>query len=179
MSVESSYQADLTQKERIYVESRLQGMTMVASARAAGVANPEAHGSDMEKRPKVQAAMVDAMEQSAAAVGFSRKEAHDLLMSAYYNADTAGEQIAAVRELIKLHGVAAPQQVEHKHTHEHSGELSLMSTEELMKLADMKDDLVIEGDFENIEDLDKLEFQGTDAAQADTQELLPDVSVGD
>jgi len=141
----------LTPKERIYVESRLAGLSKVASASAAGYAAPEKHGYELEKKEHIQKALLQAMEQIAEEIGFTRKEAHDMLMSAYMNAATAAEQIAAVKEMINLHGIAAPKQVEHKH--EHTGQVSLerMDTKELLELADMED-LVLEGDFEVIDD---------------------------
>ncbi len=154
---------DLNQKERIYVESRLAGMSQVASGRAAGIANPEKEASKWEKKPHVQAAIIAATEIFAQEVGFTRKDAHDMLMQAYYNADTAGEQIAAVRELIKLHGVAAPEKIEHEHTHKHEMQLEHMPLKELMKLAG-SEDLTLEGEFERVpEEQKQLEMDvGTD-----------------
>ena len=179
MTLESSF-LDLTQKERIYVEGRLKGMSKVASATAAGYANPKAEASRIEQQSNVQEALISAMQKSAEDVGFSRKEAHDLLMSAYYSADTAAEQIAAVRELIKLHGIAAPVQVEHNHKHVHEGELTMLSNDDLMEIADMRDDLVIDGEFEVLEDRERLEaLEATDGEHdSEIPEVLPDVSGG-
>jgi phage terminase small subunit len=136
----------LNPRESIYVDARLTGMSQVASAAAAGYKNPNSDGSDLEKRPHVQAAMVKRMEDTSREVDFSRREAHDLLMNAYVTADTAMEQIAAVREMIKLHGLAAPLKVEHKHNHGGTVQLEHMETTKLMELAGM--DLALEGEFE-------------------------------
>ena len=57
--------------------------------------------------------------------------------------------VMAVRAMIELHGIAAPKQVEHKHSHNHTHQLEYMETEELMKLADMND-LALEGEYEVI-----------------------------
>lgn len=141
----------LTPRESIYVQSRLAGLTQIASASAAGCPNPRVDGNKMEKKPHVQAAIMKAMSELAEEVGFTRKDAHDMLMSAYMNAATAAEQIAAVKEMIALHGIAAPKQVEHKHKHEGTVNLERMETTELMKLADMED-LVLEGEFEEVTD---------------------------
>lgn len=141
----------LTAKERIYVESRLSGLSKVASASAAGYASPKQHAYELEKKEHIQKALVSAMNDIAEEVGFTRKEAHDMLMSAYMNAATAGEQIAAVKEMVALHGIAAPKQVEHKHEHQGQVSLERMETAELMKLADMED-LVLEGEYEVIDD---------------------------
>jgi phage terminase small subunit len=138
----------------MFVQNRLSGLTQLASASAAGYSNPKI-GWDLEKKPHIQAALVQAMEEVAEEIGFTRKEAHEMLMNAYTNAATAAEQIAAVKEMINLHGIAAPKQVEHKH--EHTGNVSLerMETHELLKLADMED-LVLDGEFEVIDDQKRL-----------------------
>ena len=146
----------MTPKERVYTESRLAGLTQVASAAAAGIAIPNSNASRYEKNEKVQEAMLCAMNDLAEEIGFTRKEAHDMLISAYQNAATAGEQIQAVKELISLHGLAAPKKVEHKH--EHGGALSLerMETQELLELADMKH-LVLDAEYEDVTDDDNEE----------------------
>jgi len=105
----------------------------------------------LEKKDHIQHALMQAMNDIAEEIGFTRKEAHDMLMSAYMNAATAAEQIAAVKEMIALHGIAQPKTL--KVEHEHSGTVSLerMETSELLKLADMED-LALEGEFEVIDD---------------------------
>jgi phage terminase small subunit len=143
--------AKLTPKERLYVESRLGGLSKVAAASAAGYASPKKHSYELEKKKHIQAALVQAMHEIAEEIGFTRKEAHEMLMSAYMNAATAAEQIQAVKEMIALHGIAAPKQVEHKHEHTGTVSLERMETHELMKLADMED-LVLEGEFDVVDD---------------------------
>ena len=158
--------SELSPKERIYVKCRLDGMSQVASAGAAGWADPRRKASDIEKRPKVQAAILAACEDLAQEVQFGRKEAHDMLINAYHNAATATEQVAAVRELINLHGIAEPKKVEHQHTHGGKVELDRLPNDELMKLAGLED-LTLEGEFEVVKD-------GSDA-----QEALPNLRDGD
>lgn len=141
----------LTAKERIFVESRLAGLTQVAAAAAAGYAHPKTRGSELDAKPNVQAAMLEAMNDIAEEVGFTRKEAHDMLMQAYQNAATAGEQIQAVKEMINLHGLAVPKQIEHKHTHDGTISLERMETRDLLELAGM-DDFILEGEFTDVTD---------------------------
>jgi len=147
--------AKLNPKERIYVQSRLEGLTQIASASAAGYAHPKTRGNELEKKDHIQAAIISAMQETAEEVGFTRREAHDMLMSAYQNAATAAEQIQAVKEMIALHGLAVPKQIEVKHQHQGTVSLERMETSELMKLADMED-LVLEGEFEVINDQKRL-----------------------
>lgn len=147
--------AKLPVRERIYVENRLQGLSMTASAAAAGYKHPDRRGTELEKRERIQLAIVRASQEIADEVGFSRREAHDMLLDAYRNAATAAEQIQAVKEMINLHGIAAPKQVEVKHDHTGVVSLERMETSDLMKLADMGD-LTLEGEFEDMTDVKKL-----------------------
>lgn len=149
MSLPSSFR-NLTRKQQLYVEGRLSGLTQVAAATAAGYGTPRKEGNELEKNENVQAALVDMMQRSADEVGFSRKEAHDMYMEAYRNAETASEQIMAVNAMVKLHGLEKPKQVEVKHEHHHGGELELLPTEELMKLAGMDKALTLEGEYEEV-----------------------------
>lgn len=155
MSLPSSY-LSLTRIQRGYVDGRLAGLTQIASAAAAGCTDPRSEGSRLEKNENVQAAMVAMMEKSAEEVGFGRKEAHDMYMDAYTNAETATEQIAAVNAMVKLHGLEKPKEVVVQHNHSHTGKIEHMPTDELMKLAGMDSVLAIEGEYEEVEPKPKL-----------------------
>ena len=154
----------LSVKERLYVESRLSGLSQVASAAAAGYSRPRTDCSRVEKQENVQEAMMTAMSDLSEEIGFTRKEAHDMLMNAYMNAATAAEQIQAVKEMINLHGLAAPKVVEHEHTHKGSVTLERMEMDELLKIADMED-LTLEGEFEIVKEED----------ERDEAKLLPEL----
>lgn len=156
---------ELTPLKRMYVQARLEGLSITASAAAAGT--DKKNGSRLEKDPDVQAAMVNAMNELAEEVQFSRKEAHDMLYSAYLNAATSTEQVMAVRAMIDLHGIAAPKKVEVEHDHKHTHQLEYMPTEELMKLAGMEN-LTLEGEYEVV----------TDDSEED-REALPDMRKDD
>lgn len=170
----SSY-LDLTRMQRIYVDSRLAGMSQVAAATAAGATRPKTECWRLEKNDAVRAVMVDRMQKTADDVDFSRKEAHEMYMDAYRNADTAMEQVAAVNAMVKLHGLEKPKVLEIKHDHNHHGQLEFMPTDKLMELAGM-DDLVLEGEYEEIEAAPRLGApEVTDDNTADTPEL-PTVS---
>jgi hypothetical protein len=125
-------------------------MTRVASAAAAGAKQPEKHGYKIEKRPHVMEALTQRMAAVAAEVDFSRKEAHDMYMDAYRNADTATEQIAAVNAMVKLHGLEKPKELLVTHEHTHTGDIELLPTDELIKLAGLTN-FVLEGEFEEVE----------------------------
>lgn len=143
--------------QRIFVMCKLKGMSDVASATAAGLANPDRNAHNMKKSKSVQEAIRKGIEALANEVMFTRHKAHDLLMDAHRNAATSTEQVLAIRELIKLHGVAAP---EVKEIHQkHSGmidhrEVKELTDAELLKLADFsagEHPSIIEGEYEVIE----------------------------
>jgi hypothetical protein len=140
----------LEYKQRIYVESRLKGMAPKAAAVAAGYKGGTNSTKVLENTPAVVNAMRRGMEIFAQDVAFGRREAHDMLMEAYRNSTTAAEQVGAVRELIKLHGLAAP--IKHQHVHEGTIALEAMSSEELLKLAQMED-FTLEGEFAEVTEL--------------------------
>lgn len=174
MSQPSSY-LSLTRQQRIYVDSRLEGLSQVASATAAGYAQPRTEGNRLEKDEAVRKALVDRMSQTADEVDFSRKEAHNMYMDAYRNADTAMEQIAAVNAMVKLHGLEKPKQLEVKHEHHHTGEIEHMPTDELMKLAGMEKDLILEGEFEEVGEAPQLEPPAPTEDNVNDSKNLPDV----
>jgi hypothetical protein len=162
--------------QRIYVDSRLAGMSQVAAATAAGASEPRTECWRLEKNESVQAVMVDRMQKTADEVDFSRKEAHEMYMDAYRNADTAMEQVAAVNAMVKLHGLEKPKVLEIKHDHSHHGQLEFMPTDKLMELAGMVDGLVLEGEYEEVEAVPQLgPPEVTDDNTADTTKL-PTVS---
>lgn len=139
----------LTPKQRIFVESVLSGMSKVAAATAAGYGVPAAKAKVLPKVPAVAAAIEAAQKVTARKVDFDRQRAHELYMEAYRNAETASEQIQAVNAMVKLHGIAEPEQVKHQHTHTHGGEVGMkaLPNDELLKLAGLNDDpFVIEGE---------------------------------
>jgi len=152
MATPSSY-LKLTAKQRIYVDSWLSGLTKKAAAAAAGGADY----LNYEKSAKVEAALVDMMKKGAEEVSFGRKEAHDMYMEAYHNAETAMEQVAAVNAMVKLHGLEKPKQVEVQHQHVHSGQIEHLPTEELMRLANMEKTLTLEGEYNEVEEKPVLE----------------------
>jgi hypothetical protein len=145
---------DLTQMQRTYVEQRLNGSTQIAAATAAGMSSPSNNANKLESSPNVQRALKACREITADAVAFGRKEAHDMLMQAYFCAATAMEMVAAVNALVKLHGIAAPEVKELRMTHEgvvkHQHRVENMSDAELLKLAALKDSPFIEGEFSEV-----------------------------
>jgi uncharacterized protein with FMN-binding domain len=162
----------LNAKQRIYVDCRLEGMTQMAAAAAAGALKPQA----FEESETVRTALIERMQATADEVDFSRKEAHAMYLDAYRNAETATEQIAAVTAMVKLHGLEKPKVIEHKHDHTHTGQLEYMPTSELMKLAEMED-LTLEGEYEEVTEAPQLAApEVTDDNRVEEPPEVPTVS---
>lgn len=130
--------AALGDKQRLYVQARLEGDAPSVAARRAGIKDPSQSWRLMEKQPEVVAALKAGREISIAATGITRETIVGMLQEAYRNATNSMEQIAAARELGKLLGLyeANKLQVEHKMEGiRHERELRTLSVTELEKLA--------------------------------------------
>lgn len=169
-SPRSSY-LKLKTNQRIYVDGILAGLSKGAASSAAGH-----QAGHFDRSEAVQNALLERMQQTADEVDFGRREAHDMYMDAYRNADTSTEQVAAINAMVKLHGLEKPKVIEHKHEVEHSGQLEFMPTDKLMALAGMED-LVLEGEFEEVEDAPQLVApEVTDDNTAEELAEVPTVS---
>lgn len=144
---------DLDEKDRIFVEGILKGMSQVAAGTAAGWKSPARVATEKMKQPHIIAAVKEGRQISAASTGVTLAKLNDMLMGAYHNAATAGEQVQAVMALARINGmVVNTSKVEVKHQHSLEGpkraeDLKALPTEELLKLAQMSPGLVIEGQF--------------------------------
>lgn len=150
---------DLTDKQRIYVESRLRGMSKVASAVAAGsTADPKKSAQQYEDNEAVAAALEKGRQISIAHTGYTREKVGEMLQRAYDCAATATEMVMAARELGRLHGVYAPANVKVDHTHRlkdasNEGDLRRLSTAELEQLAHMRGGDFIEAEYTDLDQL--------------------------
>lgn len=138
----------LTDRERVMVEARLKGMSIPQAAVAAGMSLNNARVLCDE--PRVKAALKEGRRISAEACAITREKLTDMLMEAYRAAGCAAEMVMAVRELAKLHGLNAPQQVQIAHEHRLSNtaaDLKQLPLAELERLARTHGSDVIEGEF--------------------------------
>ncbi len=141
----------LDDRERIFVEALLRGQSQIAAATAAGYKSPARVATSKIREPHIMAALQEGRAISAKATGITLEKLNDMLMSAYHNAETAGEQVQAVMALAKLNGmIVNTSKVEVKHQLEapkSDQDLKSLPTNELLKLAKMEPHLVIEGDY--------------------------------
>ena len=143
----------LNDQERIYVESRLRGLSQVASGAAAGIKN--SNWTTFEQNVRIQAALQKGRAISIADTGMTREKITEMLMDAYRCAANATEMVMAARELGKLHGVYAPQKVavdvEHRLKNVKSErDMKLLPTKELLALVESRGDDVLEAEFEEV-----------------------------
>lgn len=145
------YLQGLTDKERIFCEALLKGMSKKAALVAAGIKPTAGPTADPEDRPHVQEALRKCRKLSADEAGWTRDKVAKLLEEAYRNSTTAAEQIMAARELGKLYGLYAPEKVDVSHKVEkvgHERDLKSLTMDELKRLAQMDKGIVLEGEFE-------------------------------
>lgn len=167
----ADYLEPLTPMQRLYVKARLEGLSKSAAAAAAG-ANPK-NTKQFDHSVAVQEALRKGMEAFSAEVLFSRKKAHEMLMEAHANAANTIEQVAAIKELVRLHGVAAPEvkELRHKHALEDGRpkEVRNLSDEDLLKLAQLPTEQlphIIDGEYEEV-DTDVRGRRGQEEAEAE------------
>jgi len=145
----------LTLKQKNYVEARLQGLNMSASARAAGCTGTCVHSTaqSMERSPKVRAAIKWLINQSTLNIEeLTKSDVLTGMMDAVEAAATSAELVMAWREIGKLLGSYEPER-KILEIHDYSqDELKEVSDRELLRLAGGKMQDVVEAEFEEIED---------------------------
>lgn len=103
---------EITSQQEKFVHLVISGMAIGAAAVAVG-ATPSA-GSAWGRDPRIKSVMEHLRAKNREQLGFTIETAHTMLMEAWTNCADATEQVAVVRELVKLHGVAAtpkPQEI--------------------------------------------------------------------
>lgn len=137
----------LTLKQKNYVEARLQGLTIAAASRAAGLAD-RAKGYVMEKNPKVRAAIKYLINESVKDVDqLSKSDVMQGMLDAVQAASTSTELVNAWRELGKLIGAYEPEKKVLEIRDYTKDELKALSDEELAQLSGSKYADAIDGEF--------------------------------
>lgn len=140
---------ELTLLQKRYVEARLQGLNMTASAKAAGsTQNP----TQLERAPKVRAAIRWLIKESTRNVQeLTKSDVLTGMMDAVEAAATAAELIMAWREIGKLLGSYEPER-KILEIHDYSqNELRELSDKDLLNLAGGKmRDVIEDAEFEEV-----------------------------
>ena len=145
--------ANLSEKQRLYVQARLTGMTPLIAARSVGARVPEKTWRLFEHAPAVREALEKGRALSAKEAGITRQQISDMLVEAYRSATTAGEMVMAARELGKLHGLYEAQKLEVNHKLERvktEHELRTLTVEELEQLVSKAPDDFIDAEYAEV-----------------------------
>ena len=111
------------------------GMSIAAAGRGAGYRSYTA-ALESAKKPAVQQALNFYREQMRETVKFERANAHMMYMEAYNASATATEMKNTVDSLVKLHGLAQPDNATQVNINfNNTKQLERMSDEELLELA--------------------------------------------
>ena len=126
---------DLTIQQEKLVQMIASGMTIAAAGRAAGYASPQ-NARDASKRPAVAKALEFLREEMRETVNFKRENAHMMYMESYQAAANATEMKNTVDSLVKLHGLATPDNSTQVNINiQGTKQLERMSDADLLKLA--------------------------------------------
>ena len=101
---------DLSSQQEKFVHLVVSGMSNGAAAVAVGATAKT--GNEWSKLPHIEAAMEHFRSKNREKLNFTIETAHSMLLEAWSNSKDATEQVAVVRELIKLHGVAVAPKVQ-------------------------------------------------------------------
>lgn len=131
----------LTAQERQLVKLVCEGIKPSVAAARVGMATSTAF--EKLKQPHVAAAIAHIRETQTQALGFevNRDWLTLKLIEAHAKAGSATEEIAALREIGKVHGLYAPEATTVRHEHVHDiRQLEHLSDEELIKRAQLRVD---------------------------------------
>lgn len=144
----------LTAKQTIFIEAIAKGMSKSASCQAAGL-NP-AHAARVLNLPQVQAELHKIQSRTSDELQITRKDIIEEFYEAKRAATNTLEMVAALREIAKLLGlyetkveINIKSKVEHIHSMK---QLEHLSDEDLAQLAELGEDFVLDGEFEEVED---------------------------
>jgi len=139
--------------QRLYAEARLHGMSPLDAAKAAGLASPSIQCHSYEKHPKIAPIIRMANSSSLERYQLSRDDVISGFMDAVHSAGSSTELTAAWREIGKMLGHYAPEQINHNHTVENMtlNKLETMDDQALAELAEM-DEFTVSRDHDLVAD---------------------------
>jgi len=126
---------ELTVQQEKLVLLIASGMTIAAAGRGAGYRTYDT-ALEASKRPAVMQALNYYREQMRETVKFTQKNAHIMYMEAYTASATATEMKNTVDSLVKLHGLATPDNATQVNINiNNTKQLERMTDEELLEIA--------------------------------------------
>jgi phage terminase small subunit len=163
----------ITEQQRTFVKHRVLGMSIVASARLAGYADPETNGYRLEKTPKLVKLMASERVKYEAAADITRREVIEGIKEGIEIGKAMQEGAVVINgweKVAKICGLNAPERKEinvnlsGKAQIEH---LRTLTDEQLLELANAE---VLEGEFEEVEDDDETMLLASPEAPGDDGE---------
>jgi len=125
----------LTMQQEKLVSLISSGMTIAAAGRGAGYSSPQAT-YEAAKRPSVAQAIEYFRQEMREEVKFTNQHAHMMYMEAYNSSANATEMKNTTDSLVKLHGLAAPENATQVNISINgTKQLERMSDEDLLKIA--------------------------------------------
>ena len=125
----------LTMQQEKLVSLIASGMTIAAAGRGAGYSSPQATYA-AAKIPEVQQAIEYFRQEMREEVKFTNQHAHMMYMEAYNASATATEMKNTTDSLVKLHGLAAPDNATQVNININgTRQLERMTDEDLLKIA--------------------------------------------
>ena len=125
----------LTMQQEKFVLLHVSGMSLAAAGRAAGYSTRRL-AYETAKKPNVQKAIEYFREQMREEVEFTTANAHHMYMESYTAAANSTEMRTTVDSLVKLHGLAQPEQQTQVNIQINgTKQLERMTDEDLLKIA--------------------------------------------
>lgn len=151
--VREALRAEMSPKEAVYVEARMNGSNPVAAARVAGFPNPDEDSIRLETRPLIREAMKAHARVAMHRMALTRDDVLAGFLDAVNMAQTATELTGAWREIGKMIGAYEPKKIDL--TIKGANAVKELSDEQLLELA------AVDGEFE------VLSFEDEDGDEAD------------
>jgi len=130
----------LTAQQEQFVLYVLRGFTPPQAAKAAGYKSHTHSARSLMELDKVQAILSHLRSEELDNIKVTRDKLTIMLFEAHRKSATATEEITAVRELGKMHGLYEPEKVQTQSLHLHKVEqLERLDDAELVKLAGAED----------------------------------------
>ena len=152
--------AKLTPRQQLYLENRIQGLSVKASASAAGYSEGGRSYQDLENHPRIKYLLHEATKQAFQKITIDRGDVIAGFMDAVNAAQSSTELVMAWRELGKIIGAYEPEVKVIVHTDITAEKVRNMKDEDLLKMSEMETYLlpdveedIVEGDFVEMDDI--------------------------
>ena len=162
---------ELTDRQRAYVEHRLEGLSVAEAGRLAGYTMEEAAlRCHVERHPKIKVILRESNRAAVKKLQLGREDVLQGLLDAVDAAGGSQDLTTAWREIGRVLGVYEPQRVQVDVAAMTQAQLQELSTEELVTLAGMQG-AFIEGEFtkdgkEESHEPARVEAKGPDPEEA-------------